>query len=164
HLRGDELLTLIARRLIASLRPGDTVARLGGDEFAVLIEDVPTTGDACKVAERIVDGLRDPFVLGGQEGFSGASIGIAHGNAGYEGPRTPCATRTPRSTAPRRRAAAGGSNSTPACTTARSSCCSWRPTCGARWSARSCGCTTSRWSRCRTARSPAPKRSCAGGT
>jgi diguanylate cyclase (GGDEF)-like protein len=86
HIRGDELLQMIARRLQSCLRPGDTVARLGGDEFTILLEDVPTTADARKVADRVQDELRAPFVLGGQEVFSGASIGIAHGSAAYAWP------------------------------------------------------------------------------
>jgi diguanylate cyclase (GGDEF)-like protein len=37
HQNGDRLLTELARRLAASMRPGDTVARLGGDEFGVIL-------------------------------------------------------------------------------------------------------------------------------
>ena len=86
HVRGDELLVSIGRRLSACLRPGDTVARLGGDEFTILLEDVASQGDAVKVADRIQDELRAPFVLGGQEVFSGCSIGIAHGSEQYGRP------------------------------------------------------------------------------
>jgi len=68
------------------LRPFDTVARLGGDEFTVLLEDVPDPASARKVADRLQEILKTPFKLGGQEVFSGASIGIAHGNPGYQGP------------------------------------------------------------------------------
>ena len=40
HRSGDELLTELARRIAANMRPGDTVARLGGDEFGLILCDV----------------------------------------------------------------------------------------------------------------------------
>jgi diguanylate cyclase (GGDEF)-like protein/PAS domain S-box-containing protein len=40
HEAGDRALRVIAERLEAEVRHGDTVARLGGDEFAVLAEDI----------------------------------------------------------------------------------------------------------------------------
>ncbi len=40
HHSGDQLLTELAQRVSANMRPGDTVARLGGDEFGVLLFDV----------------------------------------------------------------------------------------------------------------------------
>jgi diguanylate cyclase (GGDEF)-like protein len=40
HHSGDHLLTEIARRLAAQMRPGDTVARLGGDEFGLLVRNL----------------------------------------------------------------------------------------------------------------------------
>jgi diguanylate cyclase (GGDEF)-like protein/PAS domain S-box-containing protein len=86
HVRGDELLVEVARRLQACLRPADTVARLGGDEFSILLEDVPNAADARKVADRVHEELRTPFWLGANEVFSGASIGIAHGSASYARP------------------------------------------------------------------------------
>jgi diguanylate cyclase (GGDEF)-like protein/PAS domain S-box-containing protein len=86
HVRGDELLVEVGRRLSNCLRDGDTVARLGGDEFTILLEDVPNRAEACKVADRVQQELRTPFTLGGQEVFSGASIGIAHGDPQYARP------------------------------------------------------------------------------
>jgi diguanylate cyclase (GGDEF)-like protein len=62
HLVGDQLLTAVAGRVSACLRPVDTVARLGGDEFAVLLED-STIPAAQATAERLLDALRTPFDL-----------------------------------------------------------------------------------------------------
>jgi diguanylate cyclase (GGDEF)-like protein/PAS domain S-box-containing protein len=78
HASGDQLLIQVAERLRASVRVMDTVARFGGDEFAVLIEQSTSDDrDAVDVAKRIVDDLREPFLLEGQEMHVRASIGIA---------------------------------------------------------------------------------------
>ncbi len=77
HWAGDKLLAEFAKRLKASVRPGDTVARFGGDEFAVLLEGVADEG-AAGVAKRAIEKLRrKPFVLVGREIFVTPSIGIA---------------------------------------------------------------------------------------
>jgi diguanylate cyclase (GGDEF)-like protein/PAS domain S-box-containing protein len=77
HELGNELLVAVAERLRALMRPEDTLARFGGDEFTVLIEDVEDPTDTVRVVERIVEVLRDPFVLEGRELFVKASVGIA---------------------------------------------------------------------------------------
>jgi diguanylate cyclase (GGDEF)-like protein/PAS domain S-box-containing protein len=77
HRLGDQLLVAVAQRLRACVRPGDTAARLGGDEFILLLEDLTGEQDATIVAERFLEHLQAPFVLGGQEVFVGASVGVA---------------------------------------------------------------------------------------
>jgi diguanylate cyclase (GGDEF)-like protein len=78
HAAGDELLRAVASRLEGVLRAGDTAARLSGDEFTVLCEDVAGERHAIGVAERVVEALRDPFILaGGDEVNVGTSVGIA---------------------------------------------------------------------------------------
>jgi diguanylate cyclase (GGDEF)-like protein/PAS domain S-box-containing protein len=86
HTVGDQLLMAISDRLRQCLRPGDVVARLGGDEFSILLDDIDSASDATRVAERIQTELKEPFVFGGQEAFTSASIGIALSTAGHERP------------------------------------------------------------------------------
>ena len=76
HERGDRLLMAITKRLREQLRSEDTLARFGGDEFTVLLEHVRNPSDALRVAERIVESLREPFREEGQEVRVTASIGI----------------------------------------------------------------------------------------
>jgi diguanylate cyclase (GGDEF)-like protein len=79
HATGDDLLIAVARRLQAALRQSETAARLGGDEFAVLLEEDAGPREAPRVAKRILETLREPFVLQGKDVFISASIGIASG-------------------------------------------------------------------------------------
>jgi diguanylate cyclase (GGDEF)-like protein/PAS domain S-box-containing protein len=85
HATGDRLLIQVAERLQACVRPSDTVARFGGDEFAVLIEDASDDIDVVQVAERVLDGLRQPFVVNGRELHVRGSMGIARMESGVEG-------------------------------------------------------------------------------
>jgi diguanylate cyclase (GGDEF)-like protein len=82
HVVGDELLIAVARRLQGCLRQAETAARLGGDEFAVLLEEEEGPRDAPRVAKRILQTLREPFVLHGKDVFISASIGIASAGTG----------------------------------------------------------------------------------
>jgi diguanylate cyclase (GGDEF)-like protein/PAS domain S-box-containing protein len=85
HLAGDRLLTSIARRLQACVRPGDVLARLGGDEFAVLLDDLKDPTDAMRIAERMQEALHAPLPSDAREVVVSASIGIAFGGADLEG-------------------------------------------------------------------------------
>jgi predicted signal transduction protein with EAL and GGDEF domain len=62
---------------MASCRLSDTVARLGGDEFAVLLEEDVDECEAATVGERLLEILREPFLVEGRELSVGGSIGIA---------------------------------------------------------------------------------------
>lgn len=76
HLVGDELLTLVAKRLQASLRPGDTLARFEGDEFTVLVDPIEDASSAAHVADRLMRTLEAPFKVCGREAFIRSSVGI----------------------------------------------------------------------------------------
>jgi diguanylate cyclase (GGDEF)-like protein len=89
HRAGDQLLQLVADRLLKGVRETDTtyrfspeeeafiVARLGGDEFTVMLTDIGNIQDPAKVARRMLDALSQPFTIGAHEVFITASVGIA---------------------------------------------------------------------------------------
>jgi diguanylate cyclase (GGDEF)-like protein/PAS domain S-box-containing protein len=77
HDVGDELLRQVARRLSDCVRVEDTIARQGGDEFIVLLDSLEDSRGASLVAQKVLNGLRLPFALGGTEQHVSASVGIA---------------------------------------------------------------------------------------
>jgi diguanylate cyclase (GGDEF)-like protein len=84
HPVGDRLLAVVADRVRACVRTGDTVARLGGDEFAVLLRDTwPIEVDG--LAERVLASVGEPVRVDGYELLVRASIGIAEARPG-DGP------------------------------------------------------------------------------
>ncbi|MDE3069906.1 MAG: bifunctional diguanylate cyclase/phosphodiesterase, partial [Acidobacteriota bacterium] len=77
HAAGDELLVLVAERLMGVLRDSDTVARFGGDEFVILAEDLEGDAEAIAVAERVLHTLEESFDIGQAEVSIRASVGVA---------------------------------------------------------------------------------------
>jgi predicted signal transduction protein with EAL and GGDEF domain/FixJ family two-component response regulator len=96
HSAGDELLMEVARRLRGCVRHSDqilegaleaagsrshrsleAVGRLGGDEFVALLPEVGEDDDAGRVAQRILEVMREPIFVSGQECFVTASVGVA---------------------------------------------------------------------------------------
>jgi diguanylate cyclase (GGDEF)-like protein/PAS domain S-box-containing protein len=77
HAAGDELLSIVADRLRASLREDDLLGRLGGDEFIVICPHLPTTDAALDLGYRINERLSgDVKLIAGVVPLS-ASIGVA---------------------------------------------------------------------------------------
>jgi len=77
HPAGDLVLRTVAARLNKCVREGDTVARLGGDEFAILLQNVRSSGEVEKIAERIIKDLSAPYLIDRHSAMIGVSIGIA---------------------------------------------------------------------------------------
>jgi len=77
HSVGDELLQLVASRLLSVCRGEDTVARFGGDEFVILVEECAGSSDAVALAEKILGLFDDPYRVQSYELNVTTSIGIA---------------------------------------------------------------------------------------
>ncbi|WP_338760624.1 diguanylate cyclase [Massilia sp. METH4] len=77
HAYGDEILKLVAQRLVGSSRKEDTVARVGGDEFVIVLGDVGGLNDAREPASKLIDVVSEPYVVNGITLRLSTSIGIA---------------------------------------------------------------------------------------
>ncbi|WP_322506940.1 putative bifunctional diguanylate cyclase/phosphodiesterase [Anaerolinea sp.] len=73
----ERLLQAAVNKIRLNLRVEDTMARLGDDQFGILIEDVQDRSVVEMVATRILERVREPFVIEGNEVAITASIGIA---------------------------------------------------------------------------------------
>lgn len=78
HPAGDALLGAIADRIVTHSPRGACCARLGGDEFAILIQgqDAETTR-ATALAERLLDAIQQPILLGSTIASVTASLGLS---------------------------------------------------------------------------------------
>jgi len=87
HAAGDAVLIEVSKRLLGTIREGDTVARLGGDEFVVVVEPWNRSNRtnlskgsvlSVEVAQRILRALAKPVLVGGIGHDISASIGVAY--------------------------------------------------------------------------------------
>ena len=77
HTIGDQLLKLVGERLREAVGSNVTLARLGGDEFGVLAENCQQVGQAGKLAQGIIERMREPFEFDDHRLFISASVGIS---------------------------------------------------------------------------------------
>ncbi len=76
HAMGDVLLKEVAKRLTQYVREADTVARMGGDEFTIIMGELDDITSVERVAQRILQGMAEPFKLGSELSYISVSIGI----------------------------------------------------------------------------------------
>ena len=78
HHVGDGLLRSVSRRLLESVRVGDTVSRLGGDEFVVILNGLVDVQEIAAIVDRrLIPLVRGAHDINGAELHVSCSIGIA---------------------------------------------------------------------------------------
>lgn len=77
HDTGDQLLSLVADRLIHIIRPNDVACRLGGDEFMLLLADITDNRMVAAMAEKVCQTLAEPITIKNTELSVTTSIGIS---------------------------------------------------------------------------------------
>lgn len=77
HEAGDVVLVTLAQRMLMLVREVDTVARLGGDEFVVLLGAAVPDEDLIAIAEKLLNGIKQPMTVRGRVMQLTASIGIS---------------------------------------------------------------------------------------
>ncbi|MBS7689731.1 hypothetical protein I0E98_01075 [Pseudomonas lalucatii] len=110
----------------------------------MLLPEQPCLEQVLGIAERLQASLRAPIVLGQEQIYVHASIGIALYRSTAATARCCCAAPTRRCTWPSARGAGRRWCSSRTSTTPRASACSCSPTCIRPWHCISSPCTTSR--------------------
>ena len=77
HDIGDLLLQAVAERLKTAIRQTDFAARMGGDEFTLILSEIYEQAAAAKLAEKLVETIRQPYVLAEHRIVVTTSAGIA---------------------------------------------------------------------------------------
>jgi diguanylate cyclase (GGDEF)-like protein/PAS domain S-box-containing protein len=82
HDAGDALLQEVARRLVSTVRNGDTVARLGGDEFVLVLQELSpdlfeAVAQADAVGHKVLEALNAPHHINEIIHYCTPSVGIA---------------------------------------------------------------------------------------
>jgi diguanylate cyclase (GGDEF)-like protein/PAS domain S-box-containing protein len=75
HGGGDRVLAEAAARILGMLREADVLARFGGDEFALVISGLDSREQLDVISRCILQALRAPFNVMGEQLYLSASIG-----------------------------------------------------------------------------------------
>lgn len=78
HTMGDQLLTVITRRMNSEMREGDTLARLGGDEFVAVMIEIASIEDSIPLITRLLEAAAKPAQLGELTLQVSASVGVTY--------------------------------------------------------------------------------------
>ena len=75
HSGGDHVLAEASARILGMLREADVLARFGGDEFALVISGLDSREQLDVISRCILQALRAPFNLMGEQLYLSASVG-----------------------------------------------------------------------------------------
>ena len=76
HATGDQVLITVAKRMMETLRKGDTLARLGGDEFMVVLVGLEDTSASAPLLNRLLAAVAEPVQVGVLSLHVSASLGV----------------------------------------------------------------------------------------
>jgi diguanylate cyclase (GGDEF)-like protein/PAS domain S-box-containing protein len=79
HPKGDAVLRAVAKRLVDEVGADGHVGRMGGDEFAIVIIDAQSRKTVEQLADRIINAIKQPYLIDQTEIRIGVSIGCAFG-------------------------------------------------------------------------------------
>ena len=82
HRAGDQLILDAAHRIERIVGPIGTLTRFGGGHFVAFFEEIADVGEAVDVATQIIEAVDQPFVIGDEEAFIRATIGISFAPSG----------------------------------------------------------------------------------
>jgi len=76
YQQGDQVLKIIAQRLLLMIRDEDMVARLGGDEFVITLLSFDNFEEITQALKRVTKTIAQPIPVGSDELILSASIGV----------------------------------------------------------------------------------------
>jgi len=79
HPKGDAVLQAVAKRLVDEVAANGHVGRMGGDEFAIVIPDAQSRRTVEHMADRIIETIKQPYMIDQTEIRIGVSVGGAFG-------------------------------------------------------------------------------------
>jgi diguanylate cyclase (GGDEF)-like protein len=75
HAIGDQVLQIVARRLLHAVRGNDMVARMGGDEYLILLQGSFSSDALSELLDKLSLSIGEPMLVEGKK--LGASIGYS---------------------------------------------------------------------------------------
>ncbi|MDY6531316.1 sensor domain-containing diguanylate cyclase [Acinetobacter faecalis] len=77
HEIGDELLKVISKKLLETIKKHDFISRVGGDEFVIVLNQLQSLEQLDKILKRIVDVVREQVVISDNVINISVSLGAA---------------------------------------------------------------------------------------